>query len=389
MISILFFATASALANPQADKTEAKDDRPKTAYSAESEAKSKPYVFGWMGYSEPNVKLRGGRTTGVPVTLAEEASEHWTSLQEDGLDDRERDRRAILAMTGDYRISFDFLEVELYGDDAELTKPYRSWATERVIALEETEDMISLQHIIVMFMQLPDGSVSEPMLVKHWRQDWEYEPQTALEFIGEEQWETRPLTEDERTGQWQQTVYQVDDSPRYAMRGQWEHNGSYSAWSSESAWRPLPRREHTVRSDYHALVGTNRLTILPTGWVHSQDNIKTVLSRPKVIHAENPARARELGINRYERIQDFDFSAAETYWAKTSEYWAKVRSAWAEHLSVSDTVKVATMCGEERVYKKLFALATDVSDGTAPSGKKLTKKIDTIMSCAVTPIDQL
>ena len=127
-------------------------------------------------------------------------------------------------------------------------------------------------------------------------------------------------------------------------------------------------------------MGTNRLTILPTGWVHSQDNIKTVLSRPKVIHAENPALARELGINRYERIQDFDFSTAETYWAKTSEYWAKVRSAWAEHLSVSDTVKVATMCGEERVYKKLFALATDVSDGTAPSGKKLMKKIDSIMS---------
>ena len=43
------------------------------------------------------------------------------------------------------------------------------------------------------------------------------------------------------------------------------------------------------------------------------------------------------------------------------------------------------MCGEERVYKKLFALAADISDEKGLTGRKLTKKIDNIMSCAVSP----
>ena len=385
MISTLFFIATAALANPPSDKAGSQETKTKSAYAAESPANTTPYVFGWMDYSEPKVTLRGGRTKGIPVTLVEDASERWSDLQEEGLDAFERDKRAILAMTGDYRISFDFLEVELYGAKGELTKPYRSWATERVFAIDTPDDKISLQHIIVMFMELPDGSVSEPMLVKHWRQDWEYEPETTLEFIGDEHWETRTLTDEERSGQWQQTVYQVDDSPRYAMRGVWEHNGSFSAWHGESAWRPLPRREYTVRSDYHTLVGTNRLTILPTGWVHSQDNVKTVLASPKVVDNNNPALAREFGLNRYERIADFDFSAAETYWSKTSAFWSEVRDSWAKHLAVSETVQVATMCGEERVYKKLFALAADISDEKGPSGKKLSKKIDSIMSCAVSP----
>ena len=380
---VLFLAASAALANPQTNKTSSEDAKPKSEYSAETDAKGKPYVFGWMDYAEPTVKLRGGRTKGVPVTLDVEASERWNALQEDGLDARERDRRAILAMTGDYRISFDFLEVELYGTDSELTKPYRSWATERVFTLEESEDLISLQHIIVMFVEMPDGSVSEPMLVKHWRQDWAYEPETALEFIGEEHWETRILTDEERSGKWQQTVYQVDDSPRYAMRGSWEHNRSFSAWNGESAWRPLPRREYTARSDYQTLVGTNRLTVLPTGWVHSQDNIKTVLSAPKKIDAEKPALAREFGLNRYERIVDFDFSEAEVYWDKTSSYWAQVRTAWGEHLSSASIVNVATKCDDERVYKKLFTLAGQIASDEGPSEKKLAKKIDKILKCAV------
>jgi len=388
MISTLFFSAAIALANPSGDQAKSDDAKPKAAYSAESEAKSRPYVFGWMDYTEPNVKLRGGQTTGVPVKLAEDPSDHWNTLQEDGIDARERDRRAILAMAGDFRISFDFLEVELYGANSELTKPYRSWATERVFVLEDSDDVISLQHIIVMFMQMPDGTVSPPMLVKHWRQDWEYEPETALEFIGEEQWKTQTLTADQRSGKWQQTVYQVDDSPRYTMRGTWTHNRSFSAWDGESSWRPLPRREHSVRSDYHALVGTNRLTITPTGWVHSQDNIKTVLTSPGMIDADNPALAREFGINRYQRIHDFDFSAAETYWDKTSSFWAEVRGAWDEQLATSQTVKVTKMCGKDRVYNTLFGLASEVAENGGEFGKKTSKKIKKVMDCAVSPAGQ-
>ena len=386
MIWTIILGSFMAFANPSEGEQKSEESEKKAEYAAESESKGKPYVFGWMEYSQPSVKLRGGTTQGTPVTLATEPSDRWTSLQEKDLDSRERDRRAILAMSGDYRISFDFLEVELYGVGAELSKPYRSWATERVMVIEESDDLISLQHIIVMFMQMPDGTTQGPMLIKHWRQDWEFEPESALEFIGDRQWKNRSLSDEERAGQWQQTVFQVDDSPRYTMRGRWEHTAAYSAWHGDSSWRPLPRREYSVRSDYQALVGTNRLTILPTGWVHSQDNIKTVLSSPGVIDTDNPALAREFGLNRYERIVDFDFSESETYWSKTAEYWEKVRKAWAKHLSSAPTVKVATKCKDKRIYESLFELAGQVAKDEGPSEKKLAKSIETTLSCSVSTV---
>ena len=383
----ILFGTLS-MANPENTKTqtevsEQKKSEKKSDYAPEKDAKGETYVFGWMDYPEPSLKLRGGTTKGIPVTLSTEPSQAWKDLQAEGLSPKEQDRRAILALTGEYRISFDFLEVELYGPSTKPTAPYRSWATEKVYVLEDTDRQISLQHIIVMFIEKEDGETVGPMLVKHWRQDWQYEPSTALEFIGELHWETRKLSETERKGQWQQTVYQVDDSPRYAMRGVWEHNKSYSAWNGASAWRPLPRREYTSRSDYQTLIGTNRLTVHPLGWVHSQDNIKTVLSSPKTIDADNPALAREFGLNRYDRIDGFDFSEADTYWEKTSDYWSSVRSTWSTHLGQAPIVKVDQYCDEDRVYSKLFGLAGDILEGKKMSVKKQQKKIENIIECSV------
>jgi hypothetical protein len=384
MLLSLIFGTLIAAANPNA--SDADTDSDTSDYAAPAKAEPQPYVFGWVNYPEPSVKLRGGTTKGSPVTLATEPSDAWRSLQDDEIDDVERDRRAILAMAGDYRVSFDFLEVEIYDPEASFTAPYRSWATERVIVLEDSDALISLQHILVMFIQMEDGSVQGPMLIKHWRQDWEYEPETALEFIGQNHWKTRTLNSDEREGMWQQAVYQVDDSPRYVMRGTWEHNRSFSAWNGQNSWRPLPRREHSTRSDYHALTGTNRLTINPTGWVHSQDNIKTVLSDIGTIDVDKPAIAREMGLNRYEQIVGFDFSEAESYWAKTGPYWEHVRAAWATHLSQSETVMVATHCDEKRIYELLFEAASKAGKSKTLS-RKQTKKIDSIVACSVSVAD--
>ena len=45
------------------------------------------------------------------------------------------------------------------------------------------------------------------------------------------------------------------------------HGGGVSTWISDETWRPLPRREFSVRKDYDVLVGTNRHTITAQGWV--------------------------------------------------------------------------------------------------------------------------
>src|SRR5688500_13585017 len=79
------------------------------ASSPKPAAKSRSYVFAWP-FLEAPMDPRGGTTRGAPVTLDTRPSAAWEKLHAPGLSARERDRAAILAMTGDYRASFDFLE---------------------------------------------------------------------------------------------------------------------------------------------------------------------------------------------------------------------------------------------------------------------------------------
>ncbi|HEX3139536.1 MAG TPA: hypothetical protein VHQ87_05760, partial [Rhizobacter sp.] len=71
------------------------------------------YTFSWP-LEGSALKPRGGSTRGAPVTLDREPSAAWKALQAPGLSPQERDRRAILAMAGSYRVSFDFLDVATY-----------------------------------------------------------------------------------------------------------------------------------------------------------------------------------------------------------------------------------------------------------------------------------
>ena len=289
---------------------------------AEGASPSSQFTFAWP-LDEQAPKPRGATTRGVPVTLDSSPSDAWQRLRAPGLSDQERDRRAILAMAGPYRVSFDFLEVVRLFPGLKPDAPYQSWGTEHVFVAEDRPDFIALQHILVMRMQLEGGKPSEPMVVRHWRQEWRYEPESYLAYEGALTWARRPVAATARRGAWSQSVLQVDDSPRYAALGRWQHAGGVSTWISGETWRPLPRREFSVRKDYDVLVGTNRHTIPPAGWVQEENNLKMAL-------AERRTLAREYGVARYERIRDYDFSAGERYYERTEPFWAEVRAAWKD-----------------------------------------------------------
>ena len=131
------------------------------------------------------------------------------------------------------------------------------------------------------------------------------------------------------------------------------------------------------------MTGTNRLTILPTGWVHSQDNTKTVLSSVGTIDDAKPAVAREFGVNRYERIVGFDFSEAERYWSATSGYWKRVRKAWDKHTGQADRVRVDDKCNDTPVYALLFEVANEVDSKTGLKKADELKRVEDILSCSV------
>lgn len=242
----------------------------------------------------------------------------------------EQDRQAILAMAGEYRVHFDFAENLALAPDYELHKPHRTGGNELVIVLEDSPTRIVLQHLLVS----DRGHVT-----KHWRQDWEWQQTDFWQFDGHYTWSKRSVTPEQVRGKWVQTVWQVDDSPRYAGIGAWDHRFGISRWTSDETRRPLPRREHTIRDDYDVMLGINRHTITPDGWSHEQNNYKLRLASADKGVSEQ-VLAHENGNNTYTRISDFDFSPARSYWEKTALYWQAVRDVWAEKLAAHEKLQL-------------------------------------------------
>ena len=343
-------------------------DAPKAAESqapktAESQGPSR-YTFSWPITSDPSQAPRGGTTKGPELIIDRTESEAWRALQQPNLSDFERDRRAILAMAGAYRVTFDFLEITPFRADAQRDRPYQSWGTERVYVDRDDGKFISLSHILAMRIVNKDGSLSEPFVTKHWRQDWQYAPAEIVEYRGLERWGRSVVSKP--MGQWSQTVYQVDESPRYASVGRWEHSHSFSSWISGDTWRPLPRREWSVRKDYQVLIGTNRHTITSTGWVQEENNLKAVLTSARQLAMDQPYLAREYGVARYERIQSPDFAAADEYFERTRKFWGEVRTAWSARFRATPQITLRAPVDQAGLFQKLFEHAEKIAAQEPP-----------------------
>ncbi len=356
------------------------------AENACTEGEGRRYTFSWNMTSQCSPAPRGGTSRGAPLTLDPEPHPGWLALQEPGLDDHAKDRRAILAMAGPYRTSFEFLETVGYTPDFEPDRPYQSWGTEYIYVVDEREDFISLQHIMVMFVQMPDNRIEGPIVQKHWRQDWHYEKPTLLEFQGNDVWQTRQLSPGETQGTWAQSVFQVDDSPRYESLGRWRHYPNFSTWISAETWRPLPRRESSVRDDYQVLEGSNRHTIVANGWVHEEENYKVALRGPGQRAEDAPYLSKELGVNRYERITGFDFTAGDQYWENTGPFWADVRELWQELFDANPRLEIKENVAGRPLFAMLFGLAEEQTEADAYDSAAMRPRIEAILLEYATPL---
>ena len=106
--------------------------------------------------------------------------------------DPARDREAILAMQGEYKVSFAFDETVLLADGYERMEPQRSGGSEVVYVVEDSPGKIVLQHLLV---DPRSGHVT-----KHWRQDWTWEAPRRFEFTADETWEVRDIPADVTVG---------------------------------------------------------------------------------------------------------------------------------------------------------------------------------------------
>ncbi|MEQ9229635.1 MAG: hypothetical protein RIF46_03065 [Cyclobacteriaceae bacterium] len=276
-------------------------------------------------------------------------------------DKKELDKNAIKSMCGCYEVKFNFAETFNYSEseDYKPSPVKHSGGLEWVELLEDAEDKIVMQHLLIV------GNPAQPQIVKHWRQDWEFENTSFYLFEADAVWQPVTISADQTKGQWTQRVFQVDDSPRYEGSATWVHVDGKSYWENTTD-APLARREHTIRDDYNVLVRRNRHEITQSGWNHEQDNDKVIRSKD----SEDVLLAQEKGLNTYTKVEDSKCLAAQEWWIKNKQYWADVRLIWDEVFATRRTIALNIHTDGEKLYNRLFALGDSVSE----SDKKYKQK---------------
>ncbi|KQS03857.1 hypothetical protein ASG11_06030 [Sphingomonas sp. Leaf357] len=283
--------------------------------------------------------------------------------------DKARDRAAILAMAGTFKVTFDMRETTPLVAGYTPYPAKLSGGHEVVRAIVDTPDLIVLQHLLVV----TDGN-GKTMVIKHWRQDWTWQPKTVLTYAGPGRWTLRAVPEAERKGAWSQTVWQTDDSPRYGGIGRWRYDDGATRWTSDETRRPLARRDATRNPPYDHYFGTNRHVLTPSGWVHEQDNAKIGTKDGK------PATfVHEYVINTYVPASDFAIAAADSYWAKTKAYWSAVRADWDRAIASGTGITLKEEANNGSVTgHELMLIADDLVTGETKIDQARTEAADLI-----------
>jgi hypothetical protein len=265
----------------------------------------------------------------------------------------EADRQLILGMAGNFKVTFDFRETTPWQADYTPIPAKHSGGHEVVRVIEDTGRVIRLQHLLVAEHE------GKTHVIKHWRQDWTYEPEKVLVYEGKGQWILQEVPENLRRGRWSQTVWQTDDSPRYGGWGEWTNEGGVPRWRSSWTMRPLARRDAIRRPVYDRYRAINRHSPTSTGWIHWQDNIKLGSRDGRTIPI-----VQETGLNTYTRDADFNVAPAEAYWTKTTAYWVEVRKAWDEVIARRGGLSVAEVADTGSAgAERLMTLAEELAEG--------------------------
>lgn len=259
------------------------------------------------------------------------------------------DITAIKSMCGCYEVEFNFAET-FQNNPAEEYVPSptkKDYGLEWIELVEDQPKKLVLQHILI---------VNDSTLVKHWRQDWEYENTSLYEFYNDKTWKFRTLPKKEVKGQWTQKVFQVDDSPRYEGSATWVHLDGRHYWENNTD-APLPRREHTIRKDYTVLNRTNVHEITKEGWTHDQDNVKILRDE----NGNDKVIAKEKGTDYYKKVNDSKCIAAQKYWKENDALWKNVRSKWQSIFDRKKDLTLESRVNKKPLYSHLFELKADAS----------------------------
>ena len=260
------------------------------------------------------------------------------------------DEKAIKAMCGCYEIKFNFAETFKYPKDTanyKASKVKHETALEWAELIEDEPGKKSIQHLLI---------VGKGMIVKHWRQDWLFENTKFYDYNGFEDWKYKTISKNKVAGQWTQSVFEVDDKPRYTGSSTWLHVDGRTFWENTTN-APLPRREYTQRSDYNITKRTNVHEIVKNGWIHDQDNDKIIRDEK----GNDYLLAQEKGHNTYTKVDDSKCEAAQKWWKENKEFWKKVRAKWDVEFAKNKDIKLLKELDGKPLYMHLQKLKNEAS----------------------------
>ena len=273
---------------------------------------------------------------------------------------KERERQAIHDICGCFQVDFRYAETFSPDTAYKFHPRYHTGGLELAYLEEEGPRKMVIQHLLL---------VDDSTVIKHWREDWTYETNDWWVFNHDAAWRHITLPADSVKGQWTQTVWEVNDAPRYQGASAWQTVDGKFTWQNTTD-APLPRREYTKRNDYNVLQRTNRIYPTDSGWVHEQDNrklIRTDGSPDKLV-------AQEKGYNIYRRVPTTQCAAATAWWQAHRAYWNTVRAAWEETLQPRKSVLVSSKpVGGKYLMEELDAIEPD---GNGISRDQVRKVID-------------
>ena len=259
---------------------------------------------------------------------------------------KQKDVEAIKSMCGCYEVTFKFAETFNYSKDSTYTpsKNKIAYAVEWIDLTYIDKNNLIIQHILQM------GKDSNAYIMKHWRQDWNYQNREFLIYDHNNIWNKLEANYNSTKRQWTQKVFQVDDSPRYEGSASWAYIDDKIFWEN-NVDAPLPRRERSIRSDYNVLNRGNRIEITNEGWIHKQNNQKILRSDT----ANDVLIASEYGINSYVKINNERCKYAKIWWNKKSEKWKIVRKEWELVFEQNDTISLKPNHEDKPLWEYLFS----------------------------------
>jgi hypothetical protein len=244
-------------------------------------------------------------------------------------------KKNIDQLCGCYTVDFKYAETFSPDTAYQFHKREHSKALEWVTPIYEGNTII-LQHLLV---------INDSMVIKHWREDWTYETKEQWVYIGNKEW--KKIMIENNKGAWTQTVWEVDDAPRYQGTAKWITTNNQTFWMNTTN-APLPRREYTTRNDYHILRRGNKIAINNNSWVHEQDNDKI-----KLVNGQEQLIAQEKGMNIYTKTADSKCAVAEKWWKENAIFWNLVRNQWQQKINSSTTIKLQSKVEGKRLDEYL------------------------------------